>query len=120
MNSETDLLKANLISIATELFRFERVFEKAVRKLEFSEQAKYQSQFSWFKKKVDQALDDSGIKIVDLEGKLYDPGMAVTPLNIDEFVKEDQLYIVQTIEPIIMQNDTLYKMGTVVLGRVEG
>ncbi len=120
MNNDTDLLKDNLISIATELFRFERVFEKAVSKLELSEQAKYLSQFSWFKKKVNKALEDSNLRIVDLEGKLYDPGMAVTPLNIDEFEEEDQLYVAQTIEPIIMQNDTLYKMGTVILGRIEG
>jgi len=44
--------------------------------------------------------------------------MAVTPLNIDEFDTEDTLYVKQMVEPIIMQGDTVYKTGTIILGRV--
>lgn len=41
--------------------------------------------FSGFPKKVTKALDDAGITVVSLDGQLYDPGMAVTPLNIEDF-----------------------------------
>ena len=66
-----------------------------------------------------KALDDSGLRIVDLDGQPYDPGMAVTPLNIEEFETDDVLYVAQTMEPIIMQNDVVVKTGTVLLGRIE-
>ena len=119
MNNELDIMRDNLITIGSEMFRFKRVFAKAISKLDIEEQTKYNSQFSWFSKRVTKALDDSGLRIVDLDGQPYDPGMAVTPLNIEEFETDDVLYVAQTMEPIIMQNDAVVKTGTVLLGRIE-
>ena len=112
-------LQNSLGSIASELFRFQRVFEKAVGKLDLDERGKYMSQFSWFSKKVSKALEEANLKLLNPEGQLYDPGMAVTPLNIDDFDAGDELYIVQTVEPLIMQDNAVYKTGTVILGRVD-
>jgi hypothetical protein len=112
-------IKNNLVIIASELHRFKGVFSKAISKLDIDEQNKYASQFQWFSKKVTKALDDAGIRVVTLDGQLYDPGMAVTPLNIEDFDAEDILYVAQTMEPIIMQENAVVKTGTVILGRVE-
>ena len=112
-------LRNSVISIASELYRFQSVFEKAISKLEFSEQGKYQNQFSWFSKKVNKALEEAGLRLVKVEGQEYDPGMAVTPLNIEEFDVFDKLYVIQQIEPIVMEDDTVIKTGTVILGRVD-
>ena len=112
-------LESSLIAIASELFRFQRVFEKAVSKIEVDDRGKYMSQFSWFSKKVTKAIEEANLKLLNLEGQLYDPGMAVTPLNLDDFDTEDKLYIAQTIEPVIMKQDKVIKTGTVILGRVE-
>ena len=119
MNNELEIIRENLITIGSEMFRFKRVFAKVISKLDVEEQTKYNSQFSWFSKRVTKALDDSGLRIIDLDGQLYDPGMAVTPLNIEEFATDDVLYVAQTMEPIIMQNDVVVKIGTVLLGRIE-
>ncbi len=112
-------LKESLIEIACEHYRFKRVFAKAISKLDIEEQNKYSSQFAWFSKKVVRALDEADLKIVNVDGQLYDPGMAVTPLNIEDFETDDILYVEQTMEPIIMQENTVVKTGTVILGRVQ-
>lgn len=119
METELQKLKENLIAIALEQYRFQRVFAKAISKLELEEQAKYTSQFAWFSKRVVKALDAAGLRIVDVDGQLYDPGMAVTPLNIEDFETKDILYVSQTVEPIIMQDNAVIKTGTVILGRAE-
>lgn len=118
MSINVEKLNGHLISVASELFRFQRVFDKAVSKLDLEEQSRYQSQFAWFSKKVGKALEEANISVVNLEGQIYDPGMAVVPLNIDDFDASDELYISQMIEPIVMQDDSISKMGTVILGRV--
>ena len=115
---DIDVLQNSIANISSELCRFKNVFEKAISKLDFEEQSKYMSQFAWFSKKVTKAAEEAGLRIVSLEGQVYDPGMAVTPLNIDDFEVEDELKIVQMIEPIIMQEDTVLKTGTVLLGRI--
>lgn len=112
-------LEENLIAIATEMYRFQGVFEKVLGKLELSEQNKYYRQYAWFEKKVRQALDDSNLTVVPLEGKEYDAGMPVTPLNLEDFEPEEHLYIEKVIEPLIMQNGNICKMGTVILGRID-
>ena len=114
-----DRIKNSMIEIAVEHYRLKKTFMKAISKLDFTEQNKYMSQFSWFSKKVVKALDDIGLKIINVDGQLYDPGMAVTPLNIEDFEADDILYVEQTVEPIIMQDNTIIKTGTVILGRVQ-
>lgn len=84
-----DKMQNSLISIASELFRFKGVFEKAVSKLDMEDQSKYMSQYAWFSKRVNKALEEANLKILNVEGQMYDPGMAVTPLNIDDFEVED-------------------------------
>lgn len=116
MQEDSKLLDS-LISIAFEFFRFKAIFERLLSKLDFDEQAKYLKQYSWFSKKVERALESAHIKVLDFQGKLYDPGMAVSTLNIDDFNKDDQLFVVQTIEPTILIDDTVYRIGTVLLGR---
>ena len=116
---QTQKLQDSLVAIAAETFRFQHVYSKVLSKLDIDEQAKYSSQFTWFTKKVTKALDEAGLKIVDVNGQLYDPGMAVTPLNIEDFETEDILFVAQTMEPIIMQDNAVIKTGTVILGRVD-
>ena len=111
-------LQNSLVTIASELFRFQGVFEKAIAKLDATERTKYMSQYAWFSKRVYKALNDSNLKLINPEGQLYDPGMAVTPLNIDSFDIDEPLAVQKAVEPIIMKEDVVIKTGTVLLGRV--
>ena len=119
MNELNDIQKNSLVAIATESYRFQRTFEKVLQQMSFEESRKYQNQLNYYAKKVSKSLDAFGIRILDLEGKAYDPGMPVSPINIEDFEAEDQLFIQQTVEPIIMMDDAVLKMGTVLLGRNE-
>ena len=111
--------RQTIIAMAVEAWRFRRVFEKAMSKLDAGESSRYIGQFNWFIKKVDEALKTAGMKIVNVEGLPYDVGMALTPLNIDDFEPDDPLYIEQMIEPIIMDSESILKTGTAILGRIE-
>lgn len=119
MKNDTAELQASLVSIASEMFRFQHVFEKIVSRLEIDEQKKYLSQYAWFSKRVYQALDLAGLRLIDITGELYDPGMAVSALNLEDFDANDTLFVVQMMEPIIMCGTEIAKIGTVILGRIE-
>ena len=108
-----------VISMAVESWRFARLFDRMLMKLDAGEQNRYKSQFRWFIKKVEEALEKTELKIVNVEGHPFDPGMAATPLNIDEFDANDTLMVDQMLEPIIMGKDGLVKTGTVTLRKVE-
>ena len=119
MKRQNETLTKSIGDIASELYRFRQVFSKAISKLDVDEQGKYMSQFAWFSKRVDKAVENAGLRILDIKGQLFDPGMAVTALNIEDFDTTDELYIEQMMEPIIMKGDRIQKTGTVILGRIE-
>ena len=108
-----------IVSMAIESWRFRRVFNRLLIKLDAGEQKRYKSQLLWFIKKMEESLEEVNLRIVNVEGHPFDPGMAATPLNIEDFDSEDSLIVDQMLEPIIMGKDSLVKMGTVILRRIE-
>lgn len=113
-----EILTQSVINMAIESWRFGRVFERMLMKLDAGEQARYLSQFRWFIKKVEESLAEAGLLMVNVEGHPFDPGIAATPLNIEEFEASDSLVVYQMIEPIIISKEGLVRAGTVTLKKV--
>ncbi len=115
----TEAMKEAVISMAVESWRFSKVFDRVLTKLDAGEQNRYKGQFRWFIKKVEEALEQADLRIVNIEDHPFDPGVAATPLNIEEFDANDVLMVDQMLEPIIMGKEGLVKTGTVTLRKVE-
>ena len=108
-------LRSTVINMAIESWRFGKVFNRLLTKLDAGEQNRYKNQFRWFIKKVEEAMGKAELRIVNVEEHPFDPGMAATPLNIEEFDANDALMVDQMLEPIIMGKEGLVKTGTVTL-----
>lgn len=111
--------KDAIINLAIESWRFAKVYERAITRLDTNQTKRYTRQLQQFVKKAEESLDAIGLRIVNVEGYPYDPGMAATPLNIEHFEPEDHLVVDKMLEPIIMEGTVLAKTGTVTLRRVE-
>lgn len=111
-------LERSLIDIAVESWRFSRLFARVVNKLDAGEANRYVNQLRYFQKKVEESLYASGLKVVNIEGQPFDPGMAAAALNIGDFGPNDLLFVDQMVEPIIMGPEGLRKQGTVMLKKV--
>ena len=107
-----------LIDVSIEGWRFARIFGRLLAKLDAGEGPRHASQARYFLKKIDDGLQAFGLRMVSLEGQLYDPGMAVSALNIADFGPDDHLVVDQMVEPVIMGPDGLVRGGTVLLARV--
>jgi hypothetical protein len=118
-NGIAEQIERSLIDIAVESWKFSRIFARVVNKLDAGEAGRYVNQLRYFQKKVEQNLDAVGLKLVNVEGHAFDPGMAASPLNIEDFGPDDTLLVDQMVEPIIMGPDGLKKQGTVMLRKVQ-
>ena len=118
-NEQLEQYRQSLIEIASETWRFRRVFGRIIGNMDSTQKDKYMSQYMWFDKRVQSALEKAGLRIENVEGQMFDVGMSVTPINIDDFDPDEPLLVVQMVEPIIMDSMGLVKSGTVLLGRVE-
>jgi hypothetical protein len=113
-----DQLERSLIDIAVESWRFSRLFSRVVNKLDAGESGRYVNQLRYFQKKLEDSLEASGLKLVNVEGQPFDPGMAASALNIEDFGPDEELLVDQMVEPIIMGPEGLRKSGTVMLRKV--
>jgi len=114
----TEEIRAAFIDIANSSYRFSKSFEKMMQQVDSVHQRKYSGQYHWLLKSISSGMDLFHLRLVDCEGRPYDPGMAVVPINIDEFSEGEPLVIEQMLEPIIMDDGGIVKQGTVLLGRV--
>ena len=123
MNDETpkptlNELTKSLLDISVESWRLVKLFDRLLTRIDAGEQGRYRGQLRWFQKKLEESLDVAQLRVVNVEGHTYDPGMAATPLNIDEFESQDVLVVDQMLEPIVMGTKGIVKTGTVTLRKV--
>lgn len=112
-------IERSLIEVAVESWRFSRLFARLVSRLDAGESSRYVNQLRYFQKKLQESLEASGLRLVNVEGEPFDPGMAASALNIGDFGPDDMLLVEQMVEPIIMGPDGLRKQGTVMLRRAQ-
>jgi hypothetical protein len=117
-STEREQLERSLIDMAVESWRFARLFSRLVSKLDAGEGSRYVNQLRYFQKKLEDSLETSGMKIVNVEGQPFDPGIAASAINIGDFGPDDLLLVDQMVEPIIMGAEGLRKQGTVMLRKV--
>ena len=102
-------------------FRFSRSYLSVLDKLFLEERKRYESAYNFHATKMEELANKFNLKLaVYKNGDLYDDGYPITPLNADEFEKDDVLYIEQMIEPIILTTDgKVIRQGTAILARKE-
>lgn len=108
-------LKQPFLDLAIESWRFAKLFARITTKMDLTEANRYSNQLRYFQKRLDDSLLAIEMKIVNLEGQLYDPGMAASPLNIADFGPDDRLMVDQMVEPLIMGPNGIVKSATVLL-----
>jgi hypothetical protein len=104
-----------LVDLSVESWRFSRLFARLLTKLDAGEAGRYVNQYRFYVKKLEDGLSSTGLRMVDVEGHPYDPGIAATALNVGDFGPDDELVVDQVVEPIIMGPDGLVRTGTVML-----
>lgn len=114
---EVTTLRGALAGIASESWRFSHAMEKALQRMDAMDAERFARQYSYFSTRVSRAMADAGLTSLDLTGQPYDIGMAVQPMNIDEFDEDEPLVITQMIEPVILCGGRVMKTGMVMLGR---
>jgi len=108
------------MDLAVEGWRFSRLFLKALSKMDAGVSGRYVNQLRYFQKRIEESLERSGLRLVNVEGQIFDPGVAAAALNIGDYEAGDKLVIDQMVEPIIMGEDGLKRQGTVTVSKVTG
>ncbi|MDR1581304.1 MAG: hypothetical protein LBS35_13190 [Synergistaceae bacterium] len=107
-----------IVKLAVESWRFIRVFEHTVSGLDAREASRCRGSADAFRKKIEEVLAAMDLRMVSIEGTAFDPGIAATPLNIEDFGPGEELEVDTMVEPIIMNCGGLVRMGSVTLRKM--
>lgn len=110
-----------IVEFIVEEYRFLKSYVSLMGKLMKDELPKYTSVYNFHINKINEIMEKKNLRIVDLVGKLYDDGLSVNPLNLEDFDKNDNLIIEQVLEPLIVSvtDGKIIKRGTVMLTRAK-
>lgn len=118
INPQSTAVDEKQIQFAVEVWRLAKLTNKMLSKIDLDEQRKYVGQLDWFNKKATEFFQAQGITFANFQvGMPFDAGMPLNPVNIGDFNAEDELYIEQLLEPVILYEGKVVKQGTVVLGK---
>ena len=110
-----------IVDFVVEEYRFLKSYVSLLNKVLSDDRQKYKSVYDFHVQKIADIMDECNLKIVELEGKKYDDGLSITPLNIEDFEKNDVLIVKQVIEPLIIstKDGSIIRSGTVMLEKIE-
>lgn len=111
--------RKSLINVAAESWRFSRIFSRLLSKLDAGETQRYTNQYRFYIKQLEENLEAAGLKLVNVEGLPFDPGMAATPINIEDFGPDETLLVDQMVEPIILSPEGVVRTGSVMLRKAQ-
>ena len=114
-----EVLTKSLVDLTVESWRFAWRFARLLQQLAVGEPSRYQGQLIYFQDKLHEAVRDAGMKIVNVEGRQFDSGIAATPLNREDFGAEETLVVDRMLEPIITGRNGIMHRGTVMLKAAE-
>jgi hypothetical protein len=117
MPSSESPLEQCVVKMAIEGWRLSRNFARVLSLLDAGESARYANQLRFYQKAVEESLHSAGMRIFNVEGHAFEPGIAATALNLDEFCATDPLVVDQMMEPIIMGAEGVVHEGTIMLRR---
>ena len=104
-----------LIGLAVESWRLCRMFQKSIDLRDIKSAGRQSNQVRYFHRKLEDLLAPLDLRIVDLEGQPYHPGMAATALNAADFDADDELIVDQMMEPVVMGANGVRRTGTMML-----
>ena len=117
--ADAETLQLAIAEIAAESWRYECALRKVLKHMDVMEAERFLRQYEYFTSKVDRAVAMAGLKVLDLSTQLYNPGLPIQVMNLEEFDEEDELIINKVIEPVILLENRVVKTGVVMVDRVK-
>lgn len=108
---EIEAARSQVAEIAGDAWRLAKLLERVERKLQGADRDRCRIRREDCLNKLKRSLADFGVRLIDLEGRDYEAGVAIEPVGMDRFPGRRDWVIEAMIEPIVMGPNGLIKQG---------
>lgn len=120
MNKKDAPFRPELVAqLCVEYWKLAAATEKALSVVLASDGKRLVAQLKFSKRQLDVLLQDLGLRLVDFSGERYHPGLAVSVDNPGDFEEDEALVVGKTIEPTVMSDMSVIRLGRVIVAPVE-
>lgn len=112
-----DDLQNSFTDLAVEHWRLIRVLERLIDRLPVEAQARVVAQARFAASKLNGLVTQNGFQLETFDGRTFEPSLPVTAVNADEFAGDMELHVRETLEPTVLSNGHVLKLGKVTLGQ---
>ena len=112
--------QATLVLLATEWWKSNRRLLRLAAEAAPTRLERERAQTAYAARKIEAALEASGLRLADHTGQPYSPGLPAEPVNPEDFETEEGLEVADTIEPTVLEHGRIRQRGKVVLRRALG
>lgn len=102
--------------LCVEYWKLSAATERALAVLEDKNGKRLQAQLKYSKRQLEVILQELGLRLVDFHGELYHAGLAVSVDNPADHDEDEELIISKTLEPTVMSEMTVLRLGRVIVG----
>ena len=117
--SEKERIVDALAETAGEAWQLNRIAARTAARMNFVSAQPFVNGYRWFQRQAEEMLSQVGIQAIDFSGEPYSPGLPVNVLNAHE-CEGDVLRIAQMVEPVIMAQGSVWRMGSAMLEENDG
>ncbi len=120
MNKKDTPFRPELVAqLCVEYWKLATATEKALSVVLASDGKRLEAQLKFSKRQLNVLLQDLGLRLVDFSGERFHPGLAVSVDNPGDFEEDEALVVGKTIEPTVMLDMTVIRLGRVIVAPVE-
>ena len=108
----------SIIDLIIESWRLNRFTKNLAEKINDNKiQKKSVNQITRFEKHFNATLETLNLKVLDFTGQIFETGLPILPINLEDFNADDILIVEMMFEPTIKKGDTaeIIKKGAAVL-----
>lgn len=109
--------EAVLSRMAVEYWKLLRAFQRVAVSENGDLPRRAASQHKYSAQQLAGLLDEAGLRAVTFDQQPFSAGLPVQAINSDDFESDDGLLIAATIEPTIVREGTVVRIGKVSLAR---
>lgn len=116
---KNDVKIESVAQLCVEYWKLAAATEKALNGALSSNGKRLEAQLKFSKRQLDVVLQDLGLRLVDFSGERFHPGLAVSVDNPGDFEEDEALVVGKTIEPTVMSDMSVIRLGRVIVAPVE-
>jgi len=116
---KNDMKIESVAQLCVEYWKLAAATEKALSGVLASDGKRLEAQLKFSKRQLDVLLQDLRLRLVDFSGERFHPGLAVSVDNSGDFEEDEALVVGKTIEPTVMSDMTVIRLGRVIVAPVE-